>query len=117
MKKLAYHEPQSITREEAESSFASGNSEEIASALVSVAFHHADWRWVQDKCLDLARSDIASVRQIAVTCLGHVARIHRKLELEKVLPVLDELSNDHEVHVGDVLDDIQMFMNIELRRK
>jgi hypothetical protein len=117
MNKLTYHEPQPITREEAEFAFVSGNPEEIASALLSVAFYASDWRWVQDTCLGFARNDIASVRQIAVTCLGHVARIHRKLDLEKVLPVLYELSHDPELQVGDALDDIQMFMNIELRRK
>jgi len=106
-----------MTREEAESAFASGDSEEIAFALVNVAFHDPDWRWVQEKCLGLAQNDIAAVRQIAVTCLGHVARIHRELDLERVLPVLNKLSRDSEVHVEDALDDIRMFMKVDLRRK
>jgi hypothetical protein len=117
MRKLTYHKPQPITREEAESAFASGNSEEIDSALVNVALHDPDCRWVQDKCLGFARSNVAAVRQIAVTCLGHVARIHQKLDLEKVLPVLDGLSHDPEVQVEDALDDIQMFMKVELRHR
>jgi hypothetical protein len=117
VKKLDCHEPQPITREEAEAAFASGAPEEITSALVNTAFYDPDWRWVQEKCLGFARSDIAAVRRIAVTCLGHVARIHQKLDLEIVLPVLDELSHDPEVRVEDALDDIEMFMNVEWRRR
>src|SRR5215211_4047299 len=107
MRKPTYNAPRPITHEEAESAFASGDSKEIASALVNVAFHDLDWRWVQDTCLGFARNDVAEVRQIAVTCLGHVARIHQKLDLEIVLSVLDELSHDPEVQVEDTLDDIQ----------
>ena len=110
MRKLTYQEPHPVNRDEAESAFASGDSERIARALVNVAFHEADWRWVQERCLGFARHDVAAVRQIAVTCLGHVARIHRRLDLERVLPALDELSCDPEVQVEDALDDIRMFV-------
>jgi hypothetical protein len=110
MRKLIYQEPHPISREEAEAAFASDDSERIAFALVNAAFHDADWRWVQERCLGFARDDVAAVRQIAVTCLGHVARVHRRLDLERVLPALDELSGDPQVQVGDALDDIRMFV-------
>lgn len=109
MRKLTYQEPHPISREEAEAAFASSDPERITRALVGVAFHDSDWRWVQEKCLGFARDDVAAVRQIAVTCLGHVARVHRQIDLERVLPVLGELSRDPEVQVDDALDDIQMF--------
>lgn len=110
MRKLKYQEPHPISREEAEAAFASRDSERTAHALVNVAFHDADWRWVQERCLGFARDDVAAVRQIAVTCLGHVARIHQQLDLERVLLALDELSRDSEVQVEDALDDIRMFV-------
>ena len=110
MQKLTYQEPHPITRDEAKAAFASGDPERIAHALVNVAFHEADWRWVQERCLGFARADVAAVRQIAVTCLGHMARIHGRLDLDRVLPVFDELSRDPEVQVDDALDDIRMFM-------
>ena len=116
MRKLTYNEPHPITREEAEAAFVSNDSEEIAFALVNVAFHDPDWRWVQENCLTFVRSDIAALRQIAITCLGHVARIHRKLDLERVLPVLQEFSHDPEVQVEDALDDIRMFMKVDGKR-
>jgi hypothetical protein len=121
MRKMTYHEPQPITREVAESAFASGEAKEIAFALVNVAFHDPDWRWVQDTCLNFTQSHDAGVRQIAVTCLGHVARIHRNLDLDKTAPVLHKLMHDPELYVRgsteDAIDDIQRFMGVDLRSK
>jgi hypothetical protein len=121
MRKMTYHEPHAISREEADAAFASGDSEKIAFALVNATFHDPDWRWIQDTCLSLAQSDDASVRQISVTCLGHIARIHRKLDLEKVSPVLNKLRHDPELSVRgcteDAIEDIQIFMDVDVRTR
>lgn len=111
MRSLIYREPQAISRAEAENIFASGNTDEIASALVDITFHDSDWRWLQNQCLSLARNDALGIRQIAVTCLGHIARIHRTLDLETVLPVLTELSSDPAIVIDDTLDDIRRFIS------
>jgi hypothetical protein len=110
MSPMIYREPQPISRAEAEHIFASGDADAIASALVDITFHDRDWRWVQNKCIGFARVDNSVVRQAAVTCLGHVARIHRKLDLETVLPVVDELSGGPALTTQDALDDIRMFV-------
>ena len=110
MRKLTYQEPHPISREEAEAAFASRDPGHIALALVNVAYHDADWLWVQERCLGFVRDDVAAVRQIAVTCLGHAARVHRRLDLARVLPALDELARDPEVQVEDALDDTRTFV-------
>jgi HEAT repeat protein len=121
MKRLTYQEPYPITREEADSAFASGDPEQIADTLVNAAFHDPDWQWVQAKCLGFARSNAAAVRYIAATCLGHVARIHRQLDLDKVAPVLKELLNDPEIYVRgsaeDAIEDIKIFMHVDIQDK
>jgi hypothetical protein len=80
-----------ISREEAEAAFLSGEPESICQALVRVAFHDTHWRWVQAWCMEFARHSDCEVRGLAATCLGHLARIHRRLDLEAELPVLHEL--------------------------
>lgn len=119
MRKMTY--TQAITREAAEFAFASGDVRKIAFALVNVAFHDPDWRWVQDTCLNFTQSHDAGTRQIAVTCLGHLARIHRSLDLDKTVPILNKLMDDPELYVRgcteDAIDDIQMFMGVDVRRK
>jgi hypothetical protein len=59
--KLIYQEPHPVSREEAEVAFASHDPERIAHALMSVAFHEADLRWAQDRCLCFIRDDVAAV--------------------------------------------------------
>lgn len=102
-----------MTREDAEMAFSSGVSERICDALVRVTFNESDWQWVQEKCLYFISSSYPEVRGIAVTCLGHLARIHRKLDLKKVLPLLKNLRNDAEVsgRVEDAFDDIETFVD------
>jgi hypothetical protein len=46
-----------------------------------------------------------------VTALGHLARIHGEADLEKVLPLLEELTRDPVIggRAEDALGDIRMF--------
>jgi hypothetical protein len=108
-----------MTREEAYSAFATNEPELICSALVAIALHDSDWRWAQDRCLQFARHPDAAIRQIAATCIGHVARIHQRLDLETVTPVLHQLLADTELYVSgcaeDAIDDIETFMGVNLR--
>jgi hypothetical protein len=100
-----------MARQEAESAFSSGSPEQIADALVRVAFNDPDWRWVQEKCLTFLDNPTSDVRRLAVTCLGHLARIHGEIDRERVLPLLNILRKDDEVSgtVEDTLEDIEAF--------
>jgi hypothetical protein len=55
----------------------------------------------------------AGIRATAALCIGHVARIHRVLDLDRVLPALQRLQSDPEVgwRVADVIDDIESFLD------
>jgi len=46
---VRYHHTERIPR--AQEIFDSGTGLEISTALVSIAFHEPDWRWVQGICL------------------------------------------------------------------
>lgn len=114
MTETLYQEPLPITREDAEAAFASGVSDRICDALVRVTFNDSDWRWIQEKCLYFINSTDMEVRGLAVACLGHLARIHGKLDLKRVLPILENLrNNDAEVkgRVEDTFDDIDSFLH------
>lgn len=121
VRRLIYEEPQPITRKEAHSAFATNEPKLICATLVAIALHDSDWKWAQDRCLEFAQHPEATVRQIAATCIGHVARIHQRLDLEAVTPVLHQLLCDTELYVmgctEDAIDDIKTFMGVDLRRK
>jgi hypothetical protein len=85
----------------------------VCDALVRLALHDGDWQWVESKCIAFTDHPDAEVRGTAVTCLGHLARLHHRLDLAKVLPVLARLRSDPEMggRVGDALDDIASYVS------
>ncbi len=109
---MKYHEPQSISRNEAEKCFLSGKPDQICDALVRIAFHDPDWRWAQAQCLRFIASSNNEIKGLAATCLGHLARIHRQLDIADVKAVLLKMTKDPIVggRAEDALSDIQMYM-------
>ncbi len=110
---MRYEAPQPINRSEAERIFAGNDEAAICNALVGVAFYDPDWKWVQTLCLKFLETPDTSkgVRSLAATCLGHVARIHRIIDLDIVVPLLESLLDDPEMGTaGDALDDIRVFI-------
>jgi HEAT repeat protein len=107
-----YQDVGSITREQAEQALRSGSPEARTEALLSLAYHDRDWEWVQERCIQSAHDEDPGVRGMAALCFGHLARIHRQLNLDRVLPVLHGLQKDPEVawRVNDALDDIEVFL-------
>ncbi|WP_214411254.1 hypothetical protein [Sphaerisporangium fuscum] len=65
----------------------------ILQNLVWVTLGGYDRRWVQDKCLELCDHPDLQVRQLAITCLGHLARMYATLDLDRVLPKLRALKH------------------------
>lgn len=109
---MEYREPLAITREDAARAFASADVEQINDALISLTYHDDDRRWVEGQCLALLDHPDSDVRGLAATCLGHIARIHRELDRNRVLPALDALRNDPLVggRAQDALDDIAVYL-------
>jgi hypothetical protein len=109
---MEYREPQAITREEAAKAFASTDVERITDALIGLTYHDPDGRWVQDQCLALLDNPDNDVRGLAATCLGHLARIHRDLDRDRVLSALEQLQADAAIggRVQDALDDIAIYL-------
>jgi hypothetical protein len=88
---------------------------DILDALLSATHYDPDWRWVQGRCLEFLDHSERSVRGLSATCLGHLARIHKQLDLELVLPRLARLKDDTEIgaSVQDALDDIKFYLKFQ----
>ena len=102
-------------RSEIELLLGSGDGTEITDALLSAAYYDSDWSWVQGQCLTFSHHEDRNVRSVAAICLGHLARIHRQLDLELVLQRLVEMRSDPIVAaaVNDALEDIKFFLRFQ----
>ena len=111
MSELIYEEVLPITKEEAQSLLDSGQTEQVSTGILRAAYHVDDWRWVQGECLGLLDSPEPHLRYMGALCLMHVARIHGVLDLEIVVPRLNQLLLDPEVSdaVEEVLQEIEIF--------
>lgn len=110
--KRTYRLPATVTRKKAESIFELGDSKEICANLVSLALNDTHWKWVQQKCIDYSDDPDPEVRGVAVTCLGHIARLHRELDVDVVVPVIQRLMHDPEVagRAKDAWDDLSLYL-------
>jgi len=87
----------------------------VCNGLLGIAFCESDWQWAKNTFLQLLQNHPHSdIRDLCATCLGHVARIHGKLDKNKVTKVLKKYSHDPNFAVlagaQNALDDIAMFI-------
>ncbi|HAV5499482.1 hypothetical protein ACKESD_17910 [Acinetobacter baumannii] len=110
---LYYDDVKKMTKSEIAAGLASKKDKEISQALLSYIFFGESWEDKQKLCLELLHSSSKNIVLLAITCLGHIARIHSQLDKEKVILALEsvkELNRDFEGVIDDSIDDIEMFL-------
>jgi hypothetical protein len=88
---MKYHEILPISKEDAEILLKCNNPEFICDALLRLTYHDSDFIWVQDKCIEFLEYPNIMVKEIAIVCLGHLARIHGQIGNPKLLSILKQL--------------------------
>lgn len=108
---MEYREPGTGGREELLEAIQKDDSRELCEAMIAAAFNVDDWEWLQEVLISLVHHADANVRAIAATSLGHVARIHGRLDTKRVLPVLEELRQHQKTRgfAETAIEDIEMF--------
>lgn len=109
---MMYEELGPISRADAERELASGVRDRVCRALLRVALFHEDRSWIEKTLLRYLDDDDPWTRGVAATCVGHLARIHRTVDLTLLLPRLKSLLADPQAgaKARDALDDIRMFV-------
>jgi hypothetical protein len=107
-----YEKIEPISRSEAEAVIRRDQTGDIPLTLIRLAYYEPDWRWVQDLCISLSDHKDKWVRRACATCFGHLARIHGRIEREKINPVLTRLLNDSDVsgYAQDTIDELDIFL-------
>src|SRR5438034_132702 len=108
---MRYESPQPISKQAATAVFDRGVPIEVSKALIGLALNEPDWRWVQEVALGYLQGPDEALRMTAATALGHLARLHGTLDLDRVVPAVQRLLADPatEGRATDALDDIEMF--------
>lgn len=107
-----FENPEELSRDQLKEIFLSGSTDKICTALVAMAFYDDDWKWSQDQCLHFLEHAEWEIRAIAATCLGHIARIHRRLDKEHVEHTLKKHLSDEKIagYIENALNDINWFI-------
>jgi hypothetical protein len=110
---MRYEELGPISRAEAAVELASGVRERVCPTLVRLALFDADRVWVEGTLAKFLQSDDAWTRGVAATCVGHVARIHRAVDLARLSPLLLRLLDDPATagKAQDAFDDIAVYVS------
>lgn len=80
--------------------------------LLMLTMSSSNPEWIENLCIEIIKSqrDI-ELRGLAITCLGHLARIHGKICSKKVLTALTSVMDNAELsgRAEDAMSDIEMF--------
>lgn len=108
---MRYEEPEPITEHDAQPALGSDDVDLVCRTLVRVVHSPLDAAWIERQCLEATKSEHPEVRRTAATCLGHLARIHGRVDLKKVMPALRRLLKDPTTAgvAEDTLEDLQLF--------
>jgi hypothetical protein len=117
---MSEHASSPYTPEEITHAFQSGDIPVMCRTLVTLSLADSDWRKVQTYCLEFLEYHDDGVRMVAATCIGHLARIHKQLDLDLVLPALYRHQSDPGRYVAGTVDNalscIERFMDVPVTR-
>lgn len=92
----------------------SDNHEDVAKGLLALSLNADDHEFVQEILLRYCSHENPNIRGIAILGFGHMARIHRSINLSIVIPIIEEALKDESIfvkgHALSALDDINMFI-------
>jgi len=91
----------------------SGEPSKVTDTLLYIAYNISDVEWAEKQLMRMANDSDDDISGLALTCLGHLARINGKIDKNIVIPFLKEkvLNSNKMVssRAEDALDDINMF--------
>src|SRR5262245_49626927 len=103
-----------LSRDEIESAILRNDLEELLYAVLSVALYSDAPVWEECVCVRLSNHEHFNVRRNAILGFGHIARIHRKLTMSIVKPLIEAALQDQNDyvrgHADDAADDVELFL-------
>ena len=108
------------TESDVESVMARANPDELLYCPIVVGMNAADCdrEWAEHICITLASHPHFNVRGNAILGFGHIARVCRALDIERVVPIVaSALSDSHDFVRGqacNAADDLLAFLGVSV---
>jgi hypothetical protein len=115
MTELRYAHAVAVSVDRAEAAFAGDDDDAIAEALIGCALDATvDRPWLETSIEKLANHKAVSVRRVAATALGHVARVHGSVNRALADRILGELRKDASTRgaANDAAEDVERFSSV-----
>lgn len=111
MSQRTYREPGSLGRVDLARSLAERDIVTLREAIIAIALRDPDRVWVEEKLAELMHDLDGSVRSVAALAVGHLARIHRAVDDQLLVPILRGLLSDPDArgNAEVALDDISTY--------
>ncbi len=112
---MKYEPIKKYSKEDIEKALADNNANELLLMVLSVALYSDDFEYAENFCIQLSNHEHFNVRGNAIQALGHIARIHGKLNENKIKPIIEKaLKDKNKVVRGnaiDAKDDTKQFLD------
>ena len=95
----------------------SGKDSEIVNGLLSIVLNSGDYDLSMEKSIKFAKKESQWLKGCGIECFGHIARIHKKIDLDSVTGIIsDGLKSKNKLIVGkseSAIDDITHFIKVD----
>lgn len=109
-----FHNPPAAAPAEVHAALDRGDLFEARNAMVGTALYgDGDWKELQELHLQLLTHDDHQVSALAATCLGHLARVYRQLDEDRVVAALRRSQSAPHIRgtASNALSDIEVFLH------
>ncbi len=110
----SYAPPTPLSRADAEAALQSTDAAALGQTLIDIAYFEADGAWALAQALAFTRHADEDVANAATSAIGHIARIHRSLDMAEAILRLEELRANRGTREAArfALEDIAKFVRL-----
>ena len=111
---MKYEPIREYSKAEITKALTDNKADELLYIVLSVALYSDDFEYAENFCIQLSNHENFNVRGNAIQVFGHIARIHGKLNENKIKPIIENALKDKNKIVRgnavDAKDDTEVFL-------
>ena len=108
---MRYEELPPLSRDEALQRLESADPDVLTTTIAQIALNDGDADFIQDVLARFMQHPAPFVRSVAARCVGDLARRHKQLDRQRIVPLLERLLRDPETAdaARDGLEDVDIY--------